>query len=204
MVTALPLVFCLIGWLWLTNAINPGDASPLPYVAVLNPLELAYVAILAAIFPWWQFIRRHAELQRLDVGVNSALAATAFAAITGGVIRACHHWANIEWDRHALYASDTVQASLSIVWGTLAISLMLFGNRRQLRTVWFGGAFLVGVVVLKLFVIELSAVDTMQRIVSFIVVGLLLLLVGYVAPLPPRGKTERPNREDDKPAVTPS
>ena len=57
---------------------------------------------------------------------------------------------------------------------------------RKERIVWFLGAALVAVVVVKLFLIELSAVGTLQRIVSFIVVGLLLLLVGYVAPLPPR------------------
>ena len=118
--------------------------------------------------------------------MNSALGATAFAGVTGGVIRACHHWANVAWDPEALFASDTVQASLSIVWGTLAISLMLFGNRRHIRTVWFIGACLIAVVVLKLFLVELSAVGTLQRIVSFIGVGFLLLLVGYVAPLPPK------------------
>jgi len=134
------------------------------------------------------------ELYDVDFLANSVLAGTAFAAVTGGVIRACHHWANIPWDRDALFASDTVQAALSIVWGTVAISLMLFGNRRSIRTAWITGVVLVSVVVVKLFLIELSAVGTMQRIVSFIVVGLLLLVVGYVAPLPPKDTTsdERP------------
>ncbi len=36
------------------------------------------------------------------------------------------------------------------------------------------------------FLVELAASGTLQRIVSFIGVGLMLLFVGYVAPLPPR------------------
>jgi uncharacterized membrane protein len=186
MTATFPLIFYLLGWLWFTNVTSTGSAGPLPYLPALNPLELSYMVVLGGIFLWWRLIRIRRELHDLDVLVNSVLAGTVFAAVTGGVIRACHHWANIPWDRDALYASDTVQASLSIVWGTLAISLMLFGNRRRIRTVWIIGVVLVSVVVAKLFLIELSAVGTLQRIVSFIVVGLLLLLVGYVAPLPPK------------------
>jgi uncharacterized membrane protein len=44
----------------------------------------------------------------------------------------------------------------------------------------------MAVVVAKLFLVELAARGSLTRIVSFIVVGLLLLLVGYFAPLPPK------------------
>ncbi len=184
--TTAPLVVYLLGWLWFTNLTSTGNAQPLIYLPLFNPLELAYIAVMGSVYFWWRFIRARDELDNNDLLVNSLLAGTAFAAVTGGVIRACHHWANVPWDPDALFASDTVQASLSIMWGTLAISLMLFGNRRGVRTIWIIGLILVSVVVVKLFLIELSAVGTMQRIVSFIVVGLLLLLVGYLAPLPPR------------------
>jgi len=39
---------------------------------------------------------------------------------------------------------------------------------------------------LKLFLIDLSARETIERIISFTGVGLLLMLVGYFSPLPPR------------------
>jgi uncharacterized membrane protein len=181
-----PMTVYLLAWLWVTNLSSSGAVPPLTYLPVLNPLELAYLAVLAGVFSWWRLVRERERLNNLDVVPNATLAASAFAAVTGGVIRACHHWAGIPWELDALFSSDTVQASLSIVWGTLAISLMLIGNRRKERIVWFIGTTLVAVVVVKLFLIELSAVGTLQRIVSFIVVGLLLLLVGYVAPLPPR------------------
>jgi uncharacterized membrane protein len=48
------------------------------------------------------------------------------------------------------------------------------------------GAALMGIVVLKLFVVDLSGIGTVERIVSFIGVGLLMLLVGYLSPVPPR------------------
>ena len=43
----------------------------------------------------------------------------------------------------------------------------------------------MGVVVLKLFLIDLRNQDTVGRVVSFIAVGILLLIVGYLAPVPP-------------------
>jgi uncharacterized membrane protein len=44
----------------------------------------------------------------------------------------------------------------------------------------------MGLVVVKLFIIELGNSGSISRIVSFIVVGLLLLLVGWYAPVPPK------------------
>jgi uncharacterized membrane protein len=126
------------------------------------------------------------RLERQTSRNTKRIAVTAFALLTGGIIRACHHWAHIPWELDALLASNTVQTSRSIVWGLLAISCMLYGNRRRNRAVWITGSILVAIVVGKLFLVELSASGTLQRIVSFISVGLLLLIVGYFAPLPPR------------------
>jgi uncharacterized membrane protein len=46
------------------------------------------------------------------------------------------------------------------------------------------GAVLLAVVAVKLILIDLSKVGSLARIVSFIGVGVLMLVVGYVAPIP--------------------
>jgi uncharacterized membrane protein len=48
----------------------------------------------------------------------------------------------------------------------------------------------MGVVVVKLFLVDLGNTDTLARVVSFLGVGLLLLVVGYFAPVPPRTELE--------------
>ena len=63
---------------------------------------------------------------------------------------------------------------------------MMAATRRHLRPLWITGALLMAVVVAKLFMVDLSGVGTVERIVSFIGVGLLMLLVGYLSPVPPR------------------
>ncbi|MFX5777098.1 DUF2339 domain-containing protein, partial [Acinetobacter baumannii] len=60
------------------------------------------------------------------------------------------------------------QAAVSITWAICGVAVMLFGNRRMSRTVWIAGAALLGVVVVKLFLIELADQGGLYRIVSFI------------------------------------
>jgi uncharacterized membrane protein len=48
------------------------------------------------------------------------------------------------------------------------------------------GAGLLGLVVVKLLLIDLSNAGGAERIIAFIVVGILMLVVGYFAPLPPK------------------
>lgn len=78
----------------------------------------------------------------------------------------------------------TAQAGLSLAWSLLALGLMIAGHRLGQRAIWITGAVLVAVVVAKLFLIELSDRGGLERIVSFIGVGILLLVVGYFAAAP--------------------
>ena len=51
------------------------------------------------------------------------------------------------------------------------------------------GAGLLGLVIVKLFLVDLSNLETVARIVSFVSVGVLMLIIGYLAPLPPGGES---------------
>jgi len=55
-----------------------------------------------------------------------------------------------------------------------------------MRPLWIVGAALVGVVLVKMLFVDLDASGTVERIVSFLVVGALLVATGYFSPLPPR------------------
>jgi len=47
------------------------------------------------------------------------------------------------------------------------------------------GAGLLAAVVAKLFLVDLSALSGLPRVVAFVGVGILLLVVGFLSPLPP-------------------
>jgi uncharacterized membrane protein len=75
--------------------------------------------------------------------------------------------------------------ALSIYWSIIGISLMIYSAQKRYRWLWISGATLMGIVVSKLFIIDLSKSGTIERIVAFITVGIILLLVGYFSPIPP-------------------
>jgi uncharacterized membrane protein len=74
---------------------------------------------------------------------------------------------------------------LSLLSTTIALAALV-ANRVAARSGWVAGAALLAIVVAKLFVVDLSRVGSIERIVSFIGVGVLLLAVGYFAPVPAR------------------
>jgi uncharacterized membrane protein len=110
----------------------------------------------------------------------------AFVAANGVLIRALHQYTGVAVRFDALMRSMLVQSALSLFWTLLALVLMVLANRLKRRLLWFVGAALLGATVLKLFVVDLSNVAGGERIVSFVGVGLLMLVVGYFAPVPPK------------------
>ncbi len=186
---ALPVTVFLLGWTGASALIGEG-AAPLPYIPLLNPLETGQIAVLLGIALWWRSLHDRRVFRENGAILAAVLGATALMAISSAVARTCHLWGGVPWELPALQNSMLVQTSLSIVWGTIAIGSMLTGHRAGVRGVWIAGAALIAAVIGKLFLVELAAHGSVERIVSFIGVGLLLLLVGYFAPLPPRHGAE--------------
>jgi uncharacterized membrane protein len=176
------LSLALAAWVLIANAFSAGNAAPLPYIPLLNPLDLGLAGALLAIAAWLRS-KATAEL-KLPPLLWAVPAALAFLWLNGMLIRSFHHWGGVPYHVDGWLASRGVQTGLALLWSTLALVLMLLGTRRRQRMPWLAGAVLLGAVVLKLLLFDLSGSGTVLRIVSFIGVGVLMLVIGYVAPLP--------------------
>jgi uncharacterized membrane protein len=66
------------------------------------------------------------------------------------------------------------------VWALYGAGLLLAGRARRARLLRLLGLALLGVTAVKVFVLDLSALDRAYRIVSFIVLGAVLLAVSYL------------------------
>jgi uncharacterized membrane protein len=115
-------------------------------------------------------------------------ALAAFAWITFATLRATHHWGGAAWSPSML-DDNVVQTALTVVWSVLGVLGWIFGSRRGDRLLWGAAAVLMGVVLLKLLLIDRSHLGNLFGIVSFIAYGLLCTAVGYFAPAPPRRTT---------------
>lgn len=194
---AWPIVIALAAWWLLTDISNSGNMAPLPYLPLLNPVDLGHVFVLLVGSKWvLQTGNRAGQLPPLATApyplhFRIALAALVFIWLNAMLLRSIHHWANVPYTLHDMQDSVLVQTALSLFWSLLALTLMLAATRRAWRSVWMLGAALMAVVVGKLFLVDLSSIGSVARIVSFIGVGLLMLLIGYVAPVPPPQKEEQ-------------
>jgi len=186
---ALPVMTLLMVWFWSANLIATGNSDPLPYIPLLNPLELGLLLVL---FVCWRWCLRWASeagtpwRKTCRNGIALIGGVSVFAVATQTVCRIAHAWMEVPFDFYSMTRSMGVQASWSIEWTLMALVLMVCGSFRKNRGFWLAGAALIAVVVLKLFLVELRDYGGLARIISFIGVGLLLLVVGYFAPIPPK------------------
>jgi uncharacterized membrane protein len=188
-ITACAPVAALL-WLWglAMGLLSDGSARPLPYIPVLNPVDLAIAAIALGLLRWALTLAARGSLARLKLTMRNfyaLLGVLIFAWFNGTLLRTIHHYAGVPHRYDALMNSLLVQAALSLFWSILGVTLMTIAARMAKRPLWFVGVALMGAVVVKLFLVDLSGVGTVERIVSFIGVGLALMLVGYIAPMPP-------------------
>lgn len=72
------------------------------------------------------------------------------------------------------------QLALSLVWAVYGGGLLLFGYVRNNRLLRVMGLLLLGLTTLKVFFLDLSALERVYRIISFIVLGAILLAVSYL------------------------
>ena len=181
-------------WLWslLANASTTADPAPLTYLPLLNPLDVAQLLALMALAAWWRTLGEHGveDAKLLPASWSwSLLGVVVFVWLNGVLLRTLHHWGAVRYDLQSIVRSDLAQTALSVFWTTLALAAMVFATRRGYRALWITGAALMAVVVVKLFIFDLAKVGGVERIVSFIAVGVLMLIIGYVAPVPPRRRT---------------
>ena len=167
-------------WFAIATVVSPGTASPLAYVPLLNPLELTLVLALVALFLWsghFSGLRDSTRFAWLGVAL--------FGLLNGAALRTAHHWGGIPWQISSLLASKLLQAGLTLAWAATAVVLMFFATRRALRPLWMTGAGLLALSIGKLFLIDLGTLSGLPRVIAFLGVGTLLLLIGYLSPLPP-------------------
>ena len=176
----LAVLFVVLGLWWLVSLFLAGAAAPLPWLPVLNPMELGQLAVLVLALRWQVPVGGRLSSSRIVL-----LSALAFAWITSVVLHAVHHWGGVAWS-DGLLSSSLAQTSLTVVWSVLGVIGWVLGSRRGQRMLWLAGAVLMGVVLAKLVLVDRQHLGNLLGIGSFIAYGLLCTVVGYLAPAPPR------------------
>ena len=164
------------------NVSKDGAMAPLPYVPLANPLDLTSAfALLLAVSCYRMLEDRLAPHRPVLLG---GLVLLGYSWFNLALLRTVSNYLDVPYAFDTLFASQFVQAMLSLVWSITALLLMHQAARKQARKPWLVGAALLGLVVAKLFLVDLSNVGGVERIISFLGVGALMVGIGYLAPYP--------------------
>jgi uncharacterized membrane protein len=171
--------FALLIGAWLVGLFLEGSAMPITYIPIFNPLELSQLLMLVFL----ALYIRH-EKPALQEWLK-LWPYVGFTFITMATLRAVHHLNGEPWNASIL-SSGITQTSLTIVWSLLGVSGLILGSRRGNRKQWLAGGVLMLVVLGKLILVDRTYMSNIPGIVSCLAVGLLLVVVGYFAPQPPK------------------
>ena len=75
--------------------------------------------------------------------------------------------------------SQTAQVALSAFWASIGLVAIILGLVHNVRELRLGGLTLLGIGVVKVFAYDLAELDELYRVLSFIAVGILLLMGAY-------------------------
>lgn len=169
----------------LVSLASTGRSDPLPYLPLLNPLELSQLLALVLLV-----LRVRSEpIGTPRSGAIQALAALVFITLTFAVARAVHQLTGVAWTPEALLASGVANSAITLCWAVVGFGAWIAASRLGRRTLWQFAAVLLGLVLLKLLIVDRAFLSTVAGIVSFVVFGLLSIAVGYLAPAPPSRTT---------------
>ncbi|PNW18547.1 DUF2339 domain-containing protein [Acinetobacter sp. AKBS16] len=183
-------VWCLsLIWL-LVVSVDVHSAEYLYFVPLINLTDFFSILVFAGLL---FIIYQHAfdQDKSLEWTFKITTILVGLLVFSSVVVRGLHHyWATPLWSA-SIWTNGVVQLSLTLLWVILAFVLTTYSSRKMIRQLWFVGAALLGIVVLKLILLDLSQSATLTRVISFIGAGGVMLIIAYLAPLPPSSSVQK-------------
>lgn len=174
----LPLLTALV----LSARWYAGGSVPLPhgYWPMANGRFVAgLVAALVTFGSGFLLERRRKELPQDEQFLGRALVAVGLLALLALLSLEAYRYAQqVAWSRQvARWAALMV---LSLVWGVYAVALLAIGFWRRIRELRLAALGLFAVTATKLMLVDMSWLQRLYRILSFVVLGLLMLGASYL------------------------
>lgn len=156
---------------------------------ILNPFDLVSLGMLAGLV-WILLSRAQHGLERGLVSVLMLLSVLWLSSYV--LLRALHVYFATPYNEITLWQDSLVQLNLTLLWVVIAFVVMSLSVRRQIRALWMFGASILALVTLKLVLLDLSHIGTLNRVFSFLGAGMVMLVIAYIAPMP----QTRPEQKD--------
>lgn len=161
----------------------PGSATSVAWVPILNLRALAFiVSTLSAVWIAVLLSRHPSQSTSSEVSLTGGIVALAVVVLLWGITQetyeAFYYWhvagaLRGDWQRMA-------QMAISLVWTLFGAVMLIVGIVRSLQPVRLAALGLLGFTALKVFLYDLSFLDTPMRILSFGGLGLTLIAISWL------------------------
>lgn len=188
----IPVVVVLLVLLVVTN-FQDGVVYRQTWLPLVNPLEEGAAFALLGLVVFYRAVDRYypALLAQARPWPAVAIMAFGFWWLNGALMRALAWYGDVAWNMASLWDSRLIQTTFALFWMLIALVVMVHATRRASRQEWLCGAALLGVVMVKLMLVDSAGGGGLSRAVAFIGVAILVLIVGYFSPLPPKTGDEK-------------
>ncbi|HET7698557.1 MAG TPA: DUF2339 domain-containing protein [Vicinamibacterales bacterium] len=146
---------------------------PANYAVILSPraASTAFVVALCYVTAWLHW--RYADRRGRDAGIGAGLLVAQFVTVA----LLTHEIRAFFAVRHIPFRGELMT---SVTWGGYATALILVGLYRRYAPFRYFGIALFGITILKVFFGDLAGLQQIYRVLSFIGLGVLLLLTSYL------------------------
>ncbi|MCH7311972.1 DUF2339 domain-containing protein [Acinetobacter sp. ANC 4805] len=179
----IPVLSLSLVWLILIS-LDTHSAEQYYVLPLLNLTDLFSLVVFIGLI-WTIYHYKLSDEHSIEWGFKVTTILIGLLVLSSVVVRAMHHYLGTPLWGIEIWSNGDVQLSLTLLWVILAFVLMTFSSRRHIRQIWFVGAALLAIVVAKLLLLDLSQSGTLTRVISFIGSGAIMLVIAYLAPLPP-------------------
>ncbi|OCG46209.1 hypothetical protein A9G35_05705 [Gilliamella sp. Choc5-1] len=167
------------------------------YIPIINPLEESAIFALIMLTVWLKFAISYSHIGNKIINTSYfniplpnmvlvPLITLTFLWANSVVLRYLSQTFDISWMAYSLWHNNIVQMTASLLWMLTSVILITIGHRYSLRKIWYSGEIIQVIVIIKLIFVDIRELDGLLRAFAFIGVALLMLLIAYLAPLPPK------------------
>jgi uncharacterized membrane protein len=155
------------------------------FTVILNERVLTFVVIIVSIFLISTWLRKSSKRDRWIsdlVNISRIILLVLIFMLITSEIRDAFAYKMTLAEKNGSYTdlANLQQLSLSGAWLFYSIILMVIGLWRRQQSIRISSIVLFGFTILKIFIYDLSFLETPYRIISFLILGVLLLTVSYL------------------------
>ncbi len=163
--------------LWMFSYAN---ARNWEYYLFLNARFLTGLTLAAAVGAFAFVAKGYGEIFSEDDRQQARILSAASGLFLLILLSAETYTYCVETIPNSVRARWTAQMSLTIVWGFFAVTALIIGFMRQVRELRFAALGLLAVTALKLVLVDMAQVHQIYRIISFVVLGLLMIAASFL------------------------